>query len=227
VAVINMPFQSPVLLAKQLATIDILSGGRLDAGLGIGWSDEEFAAVGMPKAGRAARAEQFVAALKACWADGVVDFTSDLYEIPRSIVEPKPVQRPHPPLLLGGSADPALRRAGRIADGWVSSSAEDLTRIDARIDLIKASAAEAGRDPEALRFIVRGVVKVRPAGAQDRRPLTGSFDEIRSDLDGLPAKGVTEVFLDLNFDPEVGVVDADPAESEARAEQVLTELAPR
>ena len=88
------------------------------------------------------------------------------------------------------------------------------------------AAREAGRDPSSLRFVCRGAVRVRPAGAAKRRPLTGSYDEIRGDLETLAGQGVTEVFLDLNFDPEVGSVDADPAESMRRGHELLETLAP-
>ncbi|MFB9902554.1 TIGR03619 family F420-dependent LLM class oxidoreductase [Allokutzneria oryzae] len=226
VAVLNLPFFSPVLLAKQLATLDIVSEGRLDVGLGIGWSAEEFAAVGVDPRGRGRRAEEFVAALRTLWTDDEVEHEGEFYRVPRTRMEPKPVQRPHPPILLGAKAEPALRRAGRIADGWISSSSADLSTIGDSIALIRAAAAEAGRDAVRLRFVCRGPVRVRAAGARDRRPLTGSFDEIRGDLAVLADQGVTEVFVDLNFDPEIGSPDADPEESMRRAELALTELAP-
>ena len=95
----------------------------------------------------------------------------------------KPVQRPHPPILLGGTAPAALRRAGRLTDGWVSSSRADLSRIDESIDIVRAAAAEAGRDPAALRFVCRGVVRVREQSG-DRSPLQGSLEQIRGDLRG-------------------------------------------
>lgn len=119
-----------------------------------------------------------------------------------------------------------MRRAGRLADGWISSSREDLDRIDEKIYIVKEAAREAGRDPEALRFVTRGVTRIRPSGAADRSPLTGSFEEIRRDVDALAARGVTDVFHDLNFDPEIGSPDADPGESMRRAEAALEALAP-
>ena len=141
------------------------------------------------------------------------------------------MQRPRPPILLGGLSEPALRRAGRLADGWVSSSRADLTTIGASIDVVKAAAAAAGRDPRALRFVCRGVVRVRDdaaAGAADgdRRPLTGSYDQIRADLADLAAQGLTEVFVDLNFDPEISGPGADPDRAVARAVEILDALAP-
>ena len=226
VAVLNMPWFAPILLAKQTATLDALSGGRLDLGLGLGWSREEYAATGAPYDQRGARAEEFLACLKALWTEDVVDFHGSFHEITRAQVEPKPVQRPHPPLLLGGSAEPALRRAGRVADGWISGSGQDLASVGAAIGVVADAATAAGRDPAALRYICRGVVRLRDEVSRDRRPLTGSLEQIRADCAALAEHGVTEMFVDLNFDREIGVVDADPVASMARAEELLVALAP-
>jgi probable F420-dependent oxidoreductase len=226
VAVVNMPFLSPALLAKQLTTLDILSRGRLDVGLGVGWSKVEFVASGVPLERRGARAEEFLRALRALWTDEVVEFDGEFYRIPPARAEPKPVQRPHPPVLLGGSAEAALRRAGRVADGWISASNADLRHILRPITTVRRAAEQAGRDPEALRFVCRGPVRLGPPGAGDRRPLSGSVDQVRGDLDELRAQGVTEVFLDLNWDPEVGSPDADHDTAVRRAEHALEALAP-
>jgi probable F420-dependent oxidoreductase len=226
VAVLNMPWFTPLLLAKQVTTLDAVSGGRLDLGLGLGWSREEYDAAGAPFSRRGARADSFIAALRAIWTQDVVDVHDEFHQIGPALVEPRPVQSPHPPILLGGSADASLRRAGRICDGWVSSSGQDLTTIGSSIAVVADAARAAGRDPSTLRFVCRGAVRVRPPGRAGRRPLSGSYDEIRGDLEVLAAQGVTEVFLDLNFDPEVGSVDADPAASMHRAHELLTELAP-
>jgi probable F420-dependent oxidoreductase len=226
VAVVNMPFFSPPLLAKQAVTVDRLSGGRLDLGLGLGWMREEFAAVGVPYERRGARAEEFIAVLRELWTSDVSEFSGEFYRLPPVRFDPKPLQKPTPPILLGGTSEPALRRAGRLSDGWISSSRADLRRIGESIGVVREAAAAAGRDPGALRFICRGVVRVRPPGAPGRRPLSGSHEEIRADFDALAAQGVTELFVDLNFDPEVGGLDADPDESMRRAEEALEALAP-
>jgi probable F420-dependent oxidoreductase len=237
VAVVNMPFVTPVLHAKQTATLDVLSSGRLDVGLGLGWADEEYVASGVSKRYQARRAEEFIAALRALWTEDVVEYVGEFYRIPASKAEPKPVQRPHPPILLGGTAPAALRRAGRLADGWVSSSRADLRHVDESIDVVKAAAADAGRDPEALRFVCRGVVRLRPNvgvpgvpgahGMQPERPLLqGNLDQVREDMAALARTGLTEMFVDLNFDQEVGSPDADPRASRERADEVLTALAP-
>ena len=222
VAVVNMPYYAPVVLAKLLATLDHVSGGRLDVGLGIGWLPQELEAVGVSPARRGARAEEYLRALHAIWSQEVVEHEGDFYRVPRSRIDPKPLQRPHPPVLFGATAEPALRRAGRLADGWISSSRADPRRIDEPIGVVRQAASEAGRDPDELRFVCRGVVKA----AAPRAPLAGSFDEIRSDLDDLAGKGVTETFVDLNFDPEIGSPEADPAASMRRADEVLEALAP-
>lgn len=226
VAVLNMPFLSPVVLAKQTATLDILARGRLDVGLGLGWSTEEYQATGASRHRRGRRAEEFVDVLRALWQDDVVEHHGEFYQVPPTRMEPKPVQRPHPPILLGGHAPEALRRAGRLADGWVSGSQADLKGIGEAVATVKAAAADAGRDPRSLRFVCRGAVRVRPAMPADREPLTGTLDQIRSDLGRLAAAGITELFVDLNFDPEIGSPRADPDASMRRADEVLDALAP-
>ncbi|WP_285502033.1 TIGR03619 family F420-dependent LLM class oxidoreductase [Actinokineospora sp. NBRC 105648] len=224
VAVINMPFYAPALLAKQLATVDLLCAGRLDVGLGIGWADEEYTAVGVDKAARGKRAEEYLPLLRRCWTDDVVEHHGAFYEVPASRMEPKPAQPGGPPVLLGAAAEPALRRAGRLADGWVSSSRADLATIGQSVRVVRAAAEEAGRDPDSLRMVCRGAVRVRDNAA--RRPLTGTFEQVRADFGALAEQGVTELFVDLNFDPEIGSPDADPVAAMERAEAALEAFAP-
>ncbi|WP_433461397.1 TIGR03619 family F420-dependent LLM class oxidoreductase [Spirillospora sp. CA-128828] len=229
VAIVNLPFYAPPILAKQAATLDHVSGGRLDLGLGVGWMREEFAAVGAPMERRGARAEEFIAALRALWGGGsgdAAEFHGEFYDIPPVTMDPRPLQSPGPPLLLGGASEGALRRAGRLADGWVSSSRADLTGIGRSIDVVREAAEQAGRDASALRFVCRGAVRVRPPGREGRRPLTGSYEEIRGDFEAIAAQGVTELFADLNFDPQVTGPDADPRASLDRALEALDALAP-
>jgi probable F420-dependent oxidoreductase len=229
VAIVNVPFVEPAYLAKQAATLDVLSDGRLDLGLGAGWSEPEFAATGASPERRGARVTEYVAALRALFAAGVSEHRGEFYTIPPSRVEPKPVQRPGPPILLGGAVPAALKRAGRIADGWISRSATDLSTIGADISLVRAAAGEAGRDPDELRFISRGVVRPSPDGKPvegERRPLSGSYDQVRGDLLGLAEQGVTEVFYDLNWDPQIGSPDVEPERAMARAEEILLALKP-
>ncbi|MFA1547140.1 TIGR03619 family F420-dependent LLM class oxidoreductase [Actinomadura chokoriensis] len=225
VAIVNLPFVAPAILAKQAATLDRVSGGRLDLGLGLGWMPEEFAAAGAPMARRGARAEEFLAVMRGLWSGAATEFHGEFFDFPPVVMEPPPVQSPLP-VLLGGASEPALRRAGRLADGWVSSSRADLAAIGRPIGIVRDAAERAGRDAAALRFVCRGAVRVRPGGRADRRPLTGSAGEIRGDLETLAGQGVTETFIDLNFDPEITGPDADPRASLDRALQALDAFAP-
>src|SRR5215475_10911534 len=140
VAVINMPYLSPAYLAKQAATVDVLSGGRLDLGLGIGWMPEEFAIMGASMARRGARAEEYLAVLRTLWADEVSSYHGEFYQVPDGRQDPRPVQRPGPPVLLGGMSRPAMERAGRIAEGWITSSRADLTKISEAVRVIGEAA---------------------------------------------------------------------------------------
>jgi len=229
VAVLNLPFVSPAYLAKQAATLDVLSAGRHDLGLGIGWMPEEFTLTGASMPRRGARTAEYVEVLRNLWADGVSEHSGEFYTVPRGMMAPKPVQPGGPPVLLGGMARPALERAGRIADGWLTSSRTDLASIGDGIGVVRAAASEAGRDPGQLRIICRGVVR---AGAEahgpdgGRLPLSGGYDQIRADTEWLAGQGVTEIFYDLNWDPQVGAPDADPAAATARATEILDALAP-
>ena len=225
VAVVNLPFVSPILLAKQAAAIDVLSGGRLSLGLGLGWAEEEFIASGATTERRAARAVEYVRCLDAIF-EGTVDFEGEFYRVPASEALPRPVQRPRPPILLGGNVPAALRRAGRISDGWISSSRADLTRIHESVDIVRGAASEAGRDPAAIQIIVRGLVRLTGEQGLDRAPLTGSVAQIQDDLGKLETQGVDEVFIDLNFDPALVAPDADPAAVLAKAHETLEAFAP-
>jgi probable F420-dependent oxidoreductase len=188
-ATICAPFTAPALLAKTLTSLDVLCGGRLTAGLGLGWLPQEYAAAGVPYARRGARMDEYLRCLEALWTQDPVEFAGEFYTVPRSHVGPTPVQRPHPPVLLGGAAAPALRRAGRLAEGWIAGSTHDRSTLASSIETVRAGAREAGRDPDALHIVVR-------------RTLDGMRD-----LEELAAQGVTEVILDLNLSPGAG--DAD------------------
>jgi probable F420-dependent oxidoreductase len=230
VAVINLPFVSPAVLAKQATTVDVLSGGRFDLGLGIGWMPEEFAAAGASTPRRGARTEEYLAVLRTLWADEVSSFDGEFYTIPAGRQDPRPVQKPGPPVLLGGMSRPAMERAGRIADGWITSSRADLSKISAAVAVIREAASAAGRDPNAVRIVCRGVVvadaeEKGPDGG--RRLLSGSFAQVREDAAWLGEQGVTELFYDLNWDPQVGSPSVEPRAAAARAEHILAELAPR
>jgi probable F420-dependent oxidoreductase len=233
VAVLNAPFISPTYLAKQASTLDVLSGGRFDLGLGTGWSPMEFQATGADQARRGSRVAEYVKVLRELWSEGPTRFEGEFYTVPESRMEPKPVQQGGPPILLGGSVPAALARAGRLADGWISRSATVLANIAAEIATVREAAEQAGRDPSALRIVTRGVVRYDPAGkgtadAEGRRlRLSGTADQIREDAAWLAEQGVTELFYDLNWDPLIGNPDSEPSAALDRAEEILRALAPQ
>ena len=221
VAVLNLPFVSPAVVAKQAATVDVLSGGRLDLGLGIGWMPEEFALTGASTPRRGARTEEFVAVLRTLWSGDGSPFGGEFYTVPAGKQEPRPVQRAGPPVLLGGMSRPAMERAGRIADGWITSSRADLTKISEAVSVIQEAAAAADRGP--VRIICRAVVRPGGDGSQ---LLSGGYGKIREDTAWLGSQGVTEVFYDLNWDPAIGNPSVAPEAAAARAAEILAALAP-
>jgi probable F420-dependent oxidoreductase len=226
-ATICAPFTAPALLAKTMASLDVVSGGRLTVGLGIGWLPQEYAAAGVPLERRGARMEEYLRCLHALWTQDPVEFAGEFYTVPRSHLGPLPVQQPHPPVLLGGSAEAALRRAGRLAQGWIGSSTHELAGIGRDIEIVRDGARVAGRDPAALRTLVRVVVDLQDAEAgPGRRPFHGNVAQVHDDLRALRAQGVTEVFVDLNLSPRVVGAGVDAGEATDYAERVLDELAP-
>ena len=229
VAVINAPYISPGYLAKQAASIDVLSSGRLDLGLGLGWMPEEFVLTGSSMQRRGARTAEYIRVLHTLWGEQPTEFRGNFYTVPRGTVLPRPVQPGGPPILLGGTSPVALRRAGRIADGWITSSRTDLSTISEGIEIVRQAAAAEGRDPSALRVICRGVVRWGEPSTDasgHRRLLSGSVDQIREDAAWLAGQGVTEVFYDLNWDPLIGSPDANPQDAADRAAVILEALAP-
>ena len=219
VALINLPFVEPVYLAKQAATLDILSKGRFDLGLGVGWSPTEFAATGADKARRGKRAEEYLQVLRTLWTDDPATFDGEFYTVPPSRMHPRPVQPGGPPILLGGVVRPALERAGRLAAGWMSRSATDLDRIAEDIAVVRGAAA----DPDAVRIVVRGVVRPGPRTGR----LTGTYDEIRADAAWLGEQGVTELYYDLNWHDRIGNPAVSPERATELALEILEALAPR
>ncbi|GAC1388223.1 MAG: hypothetical protein NVSMB4_14560 [Acidimicrobiales bacterium] len=172
--------------------------------------------------------DEYLRCLTAVWTQDPVEFAGEFYTVPRSHVGPPPVQRPHPPILLGGTAGPALRRAGSIASGWIASSLNDGAEIAPSVEALRAAARAAGRDPGALRIVARGVVGlVADDLGFDRRWLAGTSSQVFDDLEAMHRKGVTEVIIDLNLAPCVGFPDADPGPALDYALHVLDTFAPR
>ena len=226
-ATICAPFTAPALLATAMASLDVVSRGRLTVGLGMGWLPEEHLAAGVPMERRGARFEEYLHCLHALWTQEPVEFSGEFYTVPRSYVGPRPVQRPHPPVLVGGSAEPALRRAGRLAQGWIASSRQDPATLADCVAMVRRGALEADRDPNSLRILVRVVPDLLDDDpGPGRAPFRGTAHQLTADLRDLAALGATEVMLDLNLSPRVGTLEVEASDAAAHALQVLETLAP-
>ncbi len=146
--VIILPQRQTVLVAKQAAAVDVLSGGRLRLGIGIGWNPVEYEALGADFKNRGARSEEQIEVLRALWTKELVTFKGRWHTITDAGINPLPVQRPIP-IWLGGGAEPVLRRVGRLGDGWFPL-AEPGDKVRSMIERIRSYAKEAGRDPSAI-----------------------------------------------------------------------------
>ena len=222
--VINPLFYSPVMLAKQLATLDVVSAGRLTVGVGLGWSEDEFEAVGTPFRERGRRLDEFLECMNLIWTQDEIEYHGAFYDVPRSVVEPKPLQRPHPPVLVGGYADAAFRRAVTLGDGYVAGNIP-LAETAPLVAKVADAAEQAGRDPSSLLVVSRGRVELTegPRGA-DRRPLCGSLEEIREDIGRYRAAGLGELFLEFNLDPRLTAPGSDPDMSVRHVLSLLEQL---
>ena len=206
-SVLVMSYRNPVLLAKSLATIDVLSGGRLQLGLGQGWSQDEFDAVGVSMKDRAGRGDEVLQVLKAMWAEDPVEFKGKFFQVPKSIVQPKPVQKPHPPLYLAAYTPGAMKRVAAFADGWMPGGIP-IDGMAQMMEGIRGMAQEAGRDSSALKMVVRANVHVTPQPQGDQRAVfSGSADEIKSDIQATRNIGAHELIFDPSFSSDGTTVE--------------------
>lgn len=191
-----VPQRSPIYTAKMVADVDYLSGGRVDFGVGIGWLEEEFDALGMDFATRAPRTTEYIAAMKSLWTQSPATFSGETVSFANVHFNPKPVQKPHPPIFVGGESKPALRRVAAFADGWYGFDLSPdefsaaLVRLDEHLDA-------AGRSDEIKRYVSPGrrrvdsdmVAAYREAGADQLVLALGapSLDKLDERIDRLQA----------------------------------------
>lgn len=193
-SVLNLPWYPPVMLARSLTTIDVVSGGRLIPGFGSGWSPDEYQAVRVPwRRNRGAQMEESLDALEAIWSASPVSYHGAVWDMPDSYVDLKPVQRPRLPIYLGGVSEAALRRVGRRADGWLPAGripdAFEPELFLRQREVIRQAAEEAGRDITELPAFVR--VNVR-AGTQVRQVADAMAKVARG-------TGLEHFFVDLMY----------------------------
>jgi probable F420-dependent oxidoreductase len=206
-SIIDMFFHNPVTLARRFATLDVLSGGRVIAGLGIGWSKDEYDAAGMPFRQKGARADEYMQVLKRIWTDDVVEFKGQFYDIPASKIGPKPVQKPHPPILLGAYSPKTFPRIVKYADGWIPIAGfVPLEQQEQAINALRESARKANRDPSDIRIVVLTYPNLLDSSStsssnQQRLPLTGTIDQIGNDLEQIKAIGAEHIIFGYAFSP--------------------------
>ena len=196
--VLVAPWYAPVLLARTLAAIDQVSSGRLVVGLGLGWSVDEFEAVGAPMPGRGRRIEEVLDVLGAVWSDDTIDISTSREHIAPSVMGAKPVQRPGPPILLGAHSDAGLERIARRADGWLPFGIP-LDDIARQWTETQRQAAQFGRDPDDLQLVVRADPRIDARdGGRHRSAFTGSCSEVMDDIERARTIGTTELILDFH-----------------------------
>lgn len=186
VSVLIVPYRNPIATAKMLATIDRMSGGRLIAGVGAGWNEAEFNALGVPFHERGARTTEYLRVWQACWAPGKVSFSGRFVAFADMHVSPKPLQQPHPPIWVGGASDAALRRAAAFAAVWQPTPTPVAELAERQAFLCKACERIGRQQPPETRMSFRvefGPItgNAPPSGVE--RPIGhGTPAEVAADL---------------------------------------------
>jgi probable F420-dependent oxidoreductase len=206
-SVIDMLFHNPVVLARRFATLDVLSEGRAICGLGIGWSKDEYQASNIPFEHRGKRANEFVQALKKIWTDDIVEFKGKFYNIPASKIGPKPIQKPYPPIYMGGFSPKTFSRiVNSDANGWLGLIAGPLEYLDNTIKTIKDIANKANKDPNNFDVILLTYPNIVDSKSQStnegqRFPLTGTIEQAGKDIQRIKQTGIDHIIFGYNFIP--------------------------
>jgi probable F420-dependent oxidoreductase len=210
-SVIDMLFHNPIVLARRFATLDILSEGRAICGFGIGWSKDEYQASNISFQNKGKRADEFIQALKKIWRDDVVEFKGEYYNIPASKIGPKPMQKPHPPVYMGGfSPNTFSRIVNYDTNGWLGVVAGPLEYLDNTIKTIKDIANKANKDPNNFKVILLAHLNVAldsksqsttTTDEDQRFPFTGTIDQIGNDIKRIKQMDIDHIVFGYNFVP--------------------------
>lgn len=173
-AVLIVPYRNPVVQAKELATLDFVSAGRLILGIGTGWMEEEFTALSVPFAHRGGRTDEYLALIKRLWTSEDTSFSGRYYRLEDVGFAPKPLQQPHPPIWGGGHSAAAFRRGGRYCDGWLGANVSP-HEVAAQFARVQHYAREAGRDPSALTLAARIPLRYAPGNEQALRDAVAAY----------------------------------------------------
>jgi probable F420-dependent oxidoreductase len=169
------PLHIPVHLAKAIATLDNLSHGRVEVGVGTGGRARPFAAFGIDPEGLVARFNEGVELMKACWTESEITLDGRFWKLQGASMEPKPVQRPYPPLWIGANHPDALRRAARLADGFFGAGSTSTAQFAQQTPVVREALADLGRDPSSFRFAKRVYIHVEDDGARARERLDAAL----------------------------------------------------
>jgi probable F420-dependent oxidoreductase len=206
-SVMILPHRHPVLAAKMLATVDVLSRGRLTVGVGVGWLREEFQALGAPDFDRrGAASDEILRIFKTLWTRSPASFEGEFFRFEEVKCLPAPVQTPHPPIWIGGHSRAALRRAARYGDGWHPVGANPAAMLGpdelrALIAELRALTEAEGRDPAALTIAYKApLYDVELSDGTARRPFSGSPIQVLEDIAAYAALGVHELIFDFRSD---------------------------
>jgi probable F420-dependent oxidoreductase len=146
--IVIAPLRDPFLTARAVASLDVLSGGRVEFGVGVGWMREEFEVMGQDFSTRGRRTDEFLAVVDLLFREPTPEFHGRFFDFGRVAFEPKPVQRPRPPVVVGGHSDAALRRAARYGDGWLAGTAIGVDKLPERLAFLREELRRAGREHE-------------------------------------------------------------------------------
>jgi probable F420-dependent oxidoreductase len=213
--VMPTPYRHPLLQARMLATLDQLSGGRVIYGGATGYLEQEFHALGLPFERRAAITDEYLQVLKLAWTQDIIEFHGEFVDCSEITCDPKPLQKPHPPIWLGGDSDGAFRRIVRFADGWhgllggspgARREPPTLENFRKRIAHLHEIAEAAKRDPASITLSVKANCSIAPQDP-DGRPLRGSVSKIVDDIKQLEGFGLELIVLAINLSPEPGSLD--------------------
>ena len=221
-SVMIIPYRNPILTAKMLSTLDMLSKGRLILGAGVGWMEEEFELLDAPPfAERGAVTNEYLRAFIELWTKDNPKFEGKYVNFSDITFLPKPVQKPYPPIWIGGQSKPAIRRAAQIGDCWhpvgaIPAAPLEPEELAENLVLLRNYADKAGREPSTIQISVKAPLYDSGDSSGPRRRFTGSVDEVRQDVQTYSDVGVTHLIFDFRT--------ADPHQTEDRMAQFAEEV---
>jgi len=221
-SVMIIPYRNPILTAKMLSTLDMLSKGRLILGAGVGWMEEEFELLDAPPfAERGAVTNEYLQAFIELWTNDDPKFEGKYVNFSDITFLPKPVQKPYPPIWIGGQSKPAIRRAAHIGDCWhpvgaIPAAPLEPEELAENLVLLHQYAEKAGRDPATIQVSVKAPLYDAGDSSGPRRRFSGSSDEVRQDIQTYSDVGVTHLIFDFRT--------GDPKQTEDRMARFSEEV---